>query len=107
MAQDDDAEIAVPLDEQFAPARLPHQPGDLVAAAHDGAAFVEDRQQIAQTAALAALFGDFRGVHRVDARLRFRERQPGECVEQVVLVVRTRLHTAGFEEMDFVIRVCS
>ncbi len=105
VTQNDDAEIAVPLDEQFPPARLAHQSGDFVAATHDCAAFVEYRQHVAQTTTLAALFGDLRGVHRVDARLGFRECQPGKRVEQVVLVVRARLDTAGFEEMDFVIRV--
>jgi hypothetical protein len=93
------------LEEQVAPLSFAHQRGNVVAASHDRAAFVEDRQHVAQPPALAALARDFRGVHCVDPRLGFRKRQPGESVEQVVPVVRPRLYMAGLENMDFVVRV--
>ncbi len=75
------------------------------AANHDRAAFVEDGQHVAQPAAPAAFSRDLGGMHGVDARLGPRERQPGERVEQVVPVVRTGLHPAGLEQVNFVVGI--
>ena len=92
MTEHDDAEVAMTLDEQFAPACFAHQHLDLLAANHDRAAFIEDSEQVAQASALAAFLRNFSGVHGVDVRLRLRERQPGERVEQVMLVFGARVH---------------
>ena len=45
------------------------------------------------------------GVQRVDQRLRPREGEPGERVEQIVQVAGARLHLAGLEQLDLVVRV--
>ncbi|HTP63102.1 MAG TPA: hypothetical protein VMJ14_13585 [Burkholderiales bacterium] len=105
MAYHHDAQAPVVLDEQLAPARLAHQLGDIAATDRDRAAFVEYRQHVAQPATLAAFFRDLRRVYGVDACLGFRESEPGERVEQVVLALGPCLHLAGFEQVDFVIGV--
>ena len=42
---------------------------------------------------------------RVDARLGAREGEPGERVEQIVQAFGPRLHAAGLEDLDLVVRV--
>jgi len=82
-----------------------HQRGDLFAAGGDRAAFVEDRQHVAQSPALAAFPWNFPRVHRVDARLGPGVGEPDQRVEQIVLVVRPRADLARPEQVDFVVRV--
>jgi hypothetical protein len=56
VAEHHDAEVEVPFQEQLSPARFAHEPAYVLAADDDRAAFIEDRQHIAQAAALAAHF---------------------------------------------------
>ena len=94
------------LPEELLPAKAAHEGDQLrVVALDDRAAFVEQREQVAPAAAAATLAGNLLGVQRVDQRLRPREGEPGERIEQIVQVAGARLHLAGLEQMDLVVRV--
>jgi hypothetical protein len=105
MAKHDDAEIPVPPDEQFAPSCCTHQRCDVCCAGDNRSALVEDGQHVAPPPAFAGLVRNLGCVHRVDARLGSRQRQPGERIEEVVPVVRTGLYLPRLEEVNFVVRI--
>jgi hypothetical protein len=82
--------------EELAPAELAHHPDQLfVCAAHDGAAFVEDRQHVPDAPAPALLGRNVLRVQGVDRRFRARKGEPRERVEEVVPVLLARRDAAG------------
>ncbi|HEX2650373.1 MAG TPA: hypothetical protein VHN19_10595 [Burkholderiales bacterium] len=91
--------------EELRPALRAHEPLDLRIADDDRAAFVEDRQHVAQAPALAAFFRDLARMHRVDACLRPWKREPDQSVEEVVVVLGARADLTRLEEMHLVVRV--
>ncbi|HEY5637176.1 MAG TPA: hypothetical protein VIS77_09770 [Burkholderiales bacterium] len=98
-------EARATLPEQGPPVVRAHQRLEgRVGAQDDGAAFVEDRQQVAQAASLPTLGGQARGVARIQRRLGARERKPGQRVEQVVPVLRPGAHLAAVVNAQLVMR---
>ncbi|HEY6820587.1 MAG TPA: hypothetical protein VI321_01090 [Burkholderiales bacterium] len=80
---------------------LLHQIG--VRALHDGAAFVEDREQVAQPPAGASFARDLLRVQGVDARFRARKSEPCERVEEIVQAPGPCCDASGFVDPDLVI----
>src|SRR6185369_4545917 len=81
----------------------------LIAANHDRAAFIEDRQQVAQRAAATLRVRQrapqFTRMQGVDARLGARKGEPGEGVEPVVQALRAGRDAPRLEDADLVVRV--
>jgi hypothetical protein len=89
--------------EELLPAELAHEVVEpFVGADDERAAFVEDREEIAQPAALAFFMRDRCRVHGIDARLGARERQPAKGVEPVVEAIVARLDPAGLVHAHFI-----
>jgi hypothetical protein len=111
VAEDDDAhgfQYAVPVvEKERGPRRVLEEGKQLrVFANDDGAALVEDGQQVAKRAATALGLGRQRArVQRVDARLGLRKSEPGERVEPVVQVFGACRDAAGLIDRDFVVRI--
>src|SRR5437868_11994625 len=89
--------------EKLLPAELAHEEVELfVGADHEGTAFVENGEEVAQPAALAALVRNRRRVHGVDARLGAREGEPADGIEPVVEIVGSRLDPARLMDAQLV-----
>ncbi|MGA7984125.1 MAG: hypothetical protein WCA01_02980 [Burkholderiales bacterium] len=98
--------VGAPLPEQFLPAKSAHEfDQPRVGAGDDRAAFVENRQQIAQWAAPAAFARNLCGMARVEHRLGARKGDPSERVEKVVPVARARRDFTARMHAQLVVRV--
>src|SRR6266571_4926690 len=74
-----------------------------IVAPDDGAAFVEEGEQIAKAPAMAVLARDLGGMPRVELCLGFREREPGQRVEQIMAVAGAGRHATRLVDAQLIV----